>query len=180
MIDLKDQTFGMELEFTGITREKAASVLAEYFGGRIFENDDDYYTAYGVYSSDNRRWNIVRDCSINPVGYEVGDYDEDYQCELVTPICKYEDIETVQEIVRELKKAGAKVNGSCGLHVHIGGDKHDVQSLTRLSFKDILKTAVCGTEAFIPIYLLTLTGYCGSIQTGTDLKVMTAKRSIST
>lgn len=28
-IDLKDQTFGVEIEFTGITRERAAQVVAD-------------------------------------------------------------------------------------------------------------------------------------------------------
>ena len=32
MIDMKDQCFGVEVEFTGITREQAANALAEYFG----------------------------------------------------------------------------------------------------------------------------------------------------
>ena len=32
MIDMKDQCFGVEVEFTGITREQAAEVLAGYFG----------------------------------------------------------------------------------------------------------------------------------------------------
>ena len=31
-IGLKDQCFGVEVEFTGITRERAASALAEHFG----------------------------------------------------------------------------------------------------------------------------------------------------
>lgn len=32
MIDLKDQYFGVEIEMTGITRNKAAKVVGEMFG----------------------------------------------------------------------------------------------------------------------------------------------------
>lgn len=31
-MDMKDQRFGIEIEMTGITRERAAEVAAEYFG----------------------------------------------------------------------------------------------------------------------------------------------------
>lgn len=33
-MDLREQRFGIEIEMTGITREKAAEVTAEYFGTR--------------------------------------------------------------------------------------------------------------------------------------------------
>lgn len=38
-IDLKDQTFGVEIEFTGITRERAAQVVAEHFD--TYSSDPD-------------------------------------------------------------------------------------------------------------------------------------------
>ena len=34
----------------------------------------------------------------------------EYQTEMVSPICRYEDIETIQKIIRELKGNGAIVN----------------------------------------------------------------------
>ena len=36
-----------------------------------------------------------------------------YSVEFVTPICNYNDIETIQELVRKLRGAGARVNSSC-------------------------------------------------------------------
>lgn len=33
-MDLKDQRFGIEIELTGVSREQAAKVAAEYFGTR--------------------------------------------------------------------------------------------------------------------------------------------------
>ena len=56
----------------------------------------------------------------------------DYSCEIVSPILQYEDIEDLQNIVRELVKEGAMANTSCGIHVHVDGSNHTPESLTRL------------------------------------------------
>ena len=47
-------------------------------------------------------------------------------------MCRYEDIEMVQEVVRAIRAAGAKADGSCGIHIHIGLGEHTPQSLRRL------------------------------------------------
>ena len=44
MIDMKDQCFGVEVEFTGITREQAATALARYFGTLSFHRGGAYDT----------------------------------------------------------------------------------------------------------------------------------------
>lgn len=51
---------------------------------------------------------------------------------MVSPVCRYEDIEMVQEVVRAIRAAGAKADGSCGIHIHIGLGEHTPQSLRRL------------------------------------------------
>jgi hypothetical protein len=49
----------------------------------------------------------------------------EYSVELVSPILTYqEDIETLQELVRKLRKAGAFTNTSCGIHIHLDGAEH--------------------------------------------------------
>lgn len=55
-----------------------------------------------------------------------------YQTEVVTPVLKYDDLGDLQQIVRELRKAGAFVNKSCGIHIHIGAEKHTPNSLSNL------------------------------------------------
>lgn len=47
----------------------------------------------------------------------------------------YSDIETLQELVRRLRKAGAKSSYEigCGVHVHIGAKGHTPQSLRNLA-----------------------------------------------
>ena len=57
---------------------------------------------------------------------------KEYSCEVVTPILQYDDLNDLQEIVRELRAAGAIANSSCGIHVHVDGANHTPDSLTRL------------------------------------------------
>ena len=125
MIGIKDQAFGLELEFGGISRKKAAWAIAKvlnstprYMGG--------LYDKFEVTAPDGRNWTIMYDSSVNCQGGQ--------ECEFVTPKCTYDDIETVQTCIRALRRAGAKVDSSCGLHIHIDGANHTAQSLKNLAF----------------------------------------------
>ena len=52
-------------------------------------------------------------------GRQIVSADSDYSVEMVSPICRYGDIETIQELVRKLRGAGMLVNSSTGIHVHV-------------------------------------------------------------
>lgn len=119
-------TIGVEIEFTGINKEKAAKIVAGQFGRK----------AQGWLATDKqgRIWKITNDSSI--VTENGGD-----QCELVTPILTETDIETLQVIVQKLKAAGAKVNESCGLHIHIGAD-----GLTATAIKNLVNNVASHEE----------------------------------
>lgn len=54
---------------------------------------------------------------------------------MVTPILHYCDIETLQELVRRLRHAGAKSDAArgCGVHIHIGAKGHTPQTLRNLA-----------------------------------------------
>jgi hypothetical protein len=131
---MRTQKWGLELEFTGITRKQAAEVLAKQFG-TMSRFSGGTYNAYEVTDNDNRTWKVVSDASLtcqrkeNGVIAYAGDT---YSCELVTPICTYDDIPKLQEIVRELRGAGAFVNNSCGIHVHVDGANHTPKSVRNL------------------------------------------------
>jgi len=130
---MKDQTFGIEIEFTGITRYDAAKVLASYFGTTERYGGYTYgVTGYEVPDQAGRIWKLAYDGSITAEKKRGGDADESYKVELVSPICRYGDIETIQEIVRLLRKKGMMVNDSCGIHVHIGKDGHTARSLKNI------------------------------------------------
>ena len=117
---MKNQTFGIEIETTGLDRERAAQAIAAHFGTTaryIGHHLDDWR----VPMPDGRLWTVERDGSVN-----------DPCAEVVSPVCGWEDIGMVQEVVRALRKAGAKADASCGIHIHVGLGQHTPASLRRL------------------------------------------------
>lgn len=126
------EKFGIEIEFTGITRIKAAKVVAEYLNGTIQEVND-YYDTKAIIAPDGRKWKVMYDgslrCQTKRTGQIVSS-SRDYSCELVSPILTYdEDINNLQEIVRLLRKAGGFTNPTCGIHIHLNGADHDVRTI---------------------------------------------------
>lgn len=134
---MKNQTIGVEIEMTGITKAKAAEVTASFLEGRIAREYDGYDT-YKIIARDQRVWKIMNDASIKTMKNVNGKFktitSRDYSVELVTPILNYEDIGTLQELIRRLRKAGAVSDSEfqCGIHVHIGAKKHTPNTLKNL------------------------------------------------
>ena len=127
--EMKKQTIGVEVEMNGITREAAAKLAAGYFGTGRWEDTarrNGYYT-WSAWDAQGREWKFQRDVSISGPDSE--------KTELVTPILRYEDIETLQELCRRLRKAGAKSDATrgCGVHIHIGANGHTPQTLRNLA-----------------------------------------------
>lgn len=134
-MDLREQRFGIEIEMTGITREKAAEVTAEYFGTRT-HYVGTYYDTYAAIDSQGRQWKFMSDASITAQKKEDGQRvsaGKEYRTEMVSPICTYEDIVPIQEIIRKLKEYGAITNKSCGIHVHIDASPFDAKKLRNIS-----------------------------------------------
>jgi len=129
---MKTQRFGLEIEFTGITRGTAANAIAQQLGTQAQFVGGGYDT-YEIKTADGRKWKVMSDASIHAENSHGGMAGGEYRCEFVTPICTYADIETVQEIVRAIRRAGGKVNESCGLHVHIDASGHTAKSLRNLA-----------------------------------------------
>lgn len=133
-MDLRDQKFGIEIEMTGITRQRAAEVLAGYLGTSP-QYDGGGYSAYSVVDAEHRKWKLVSDASIQcqrKVGSRKQAADRDYSVELVSPICRYDDIEKIQEMIRALREAGAFSNKSCGIHIHINAAPFEAYQLRNL------------------------------------------------
>lgn len=127
--NLKNQTIGVEIEMNSITREKAAQIAADFFGTGRSQNtaSRNGYSTWSAWDGDGREWKFQKDVSIAGPDSE--------KCELVTPILHYEDIETLQELIRQLRHAGAKSDASrgCGVHIHIGANGHTAQTLRNLA-----------------------------------------------
>ncbi|NBI17993.1 virulence associated protein [Neglecta sp. X4] len=116
---------------TGITRAAAAQVIAGHFGTSA-THVGGMYDAFAVRDGDSRQWKVVSDSSIRRESRRGESRNAAYAVEFVSPICKYEDIGTIQEIIRKLRSAGAKVNSSCGIHIHIDATPHDVKTLRNI------------------------------------------------
>lgn len=124
--------FGIEIEFTGITRRQAADVAAQYLGGTVSVSGD-YYGTHRVTAPDGRVWKFMSDGSIDcqrKDGRRTVSANSSYSVELVSPILLYrEDIDTVQGLARRLRKAGGFTNKSCGIHIHLDGSGHTPRSI---------------------------------------------------
>ena len=132
---MRDLRYGIEIEMTGLSRGKAAETLAGFFGTRA-EHTGGGYDAYAMRDAQGRVWKIVSDGSIQTQKKVRGQTvyaDSTYSVELVSPVCVYEDIGTIQEIVRALRRNNALVNDSCGIHVHVGAEKFDAQHLRNIT-----------------------------------------------
>ena len=130
---IKKQRYGVEVEMTGITRAKAASIIAEVFGTRASSSDRSCYHTITIKDQSSRTWKVMRDSSISPARNDgTNEYMDEYRVEMVTPPLNYEDIETLQTIIRKLREAGAKANSSCGIHIHVDGANHTPKSLKKL------------------------------------------------
>lgn len=128
---MKTQTFGVEIELTGITRCQAANVIADYFH-TTKTHAGTYYDKYEVVDNKGRKWTTMSDGSIRTEMKDGSRASDLYSCEVVTPICKWEDIEDIQEIVRQLRHKGAIANSSCGIHVHVGAERQTAKTLRNL------------------------------------------------
>ena len=127
--EMKKQTIGVEVEMNNIDRSRAAKVAAEFFGTGRFEDTArrNGYCTWSAWDAQGREWKFQRDVSI--------DGPDSQKCELVTPILTYADMETLQELIRRLRRAGAKSDSTrgCGVHIHIGAKGHTPQTLRNLA-----------------------------------------------
>ena len=154
-IGIKDQCFGVEVEMTGITREQAAHALADYFGTSPQYLGTGYDT-WGATDPEGKVWKLMSDASIRAerktrTGY-TSNAGTSYRVEMVTPKLTYEELPKFQECIRRVRAAGAKVNSSCGIHVHVDAANHNRQSLKNLigimySKEDILFKALQVNES---------------------------------
>ena len=128
---IKRQKFGVEIECTGLTRSAAAKAVAKVLGGT-----PDYfggsYDRYDVYDNQGRIWKIMSDSSIRCTTKDGTSASKRYSVELVTPILEYDDMATLQEVVRSIRRSGGVCNESTGIHIHIDFEPYDPQKLRNL------------------------------------------------
>lgn len=146
---MKTQKFGIEIELTGITRETAAAVIAEYFGTESCYAGT-YYETYEATDRQGRIWKATYDSSImakKKVRGRIVSADDTYKTEIVSPILTYEDIPDLQGIIRQLRHKGAFTGEKCGIHIHVDASRYTPQTLRNMvniiaSKEDILYKAL--------------------------------------
>ncbi len=120
--------FGIEIETIGQTRNKVAEAIASITGGQVRHTGTPRcYDPWEVIAPDGRKWKVMADSSLSA--------SFNYQAEVVSPILTYADIETLQEIIRAVRRAGAKVDASCGIHIHV-----DAAAFTPKAVCNLVKT----------------------------------------
>lgn len=99
--DLPSIRFGVEIECIGLGATRAVAALTE-------AGLDAYDAGYTHETS--RRWKIVSDSSLHGPR----------PCEVVSPILQgAEGLRDLLTVLNTLRRKGARVNSSCGIHVHI-------------------------------------------------------------
>ena len=155
---MKAQTIGVEIEMHSITRQNAAKAAVEFFGTGRYEYTArrNGYQTWSAYDGQGREWKFQRDSSIRA-------RTDEEKCEMVTPILTYSDIESLQELVRTLRRKGAKSDPDhmCGVHIHIGAAGHNAKSLRNLanlmaSHEGLLTSAIRIDQSRISRYCKTV------------------------
>ena len=110
---------------------RAAKLAAEFFGTGRYENTAQPQRVQHlerVGRASGREWKFQKDVTIAGPDSE--------KCELVTPILTYADMETLQELIRRLRRAGAKSDCHQGLrrsHPHRSQGPHARRRLRNLA-----------------------------------------------
>lgn len=100
-----DITFGIEIECIGLNTSAATQALRTA-GVQCVDEGYDHTT--------RSTWKVVPDGSLTGRGGT---------CEVVSPILRGTDgLTEVRTVMSILRAAGAKVNESCGMHIHIGAE----------------------------------------------------------
>ena len=83
---MKTLKFGIEIELTGITKNKAAKTIAAYFGTRETNYEGGVYDTYTAKDNKGRKWKVMYDSSIRAEKKNGTYANDNYKTEVVSPI----------------------------------------------------------------------------------------------
>jgi len=122
---MKTLRFGIEIETVGQTRETVARAIQTVVGGTVTHIGTPWcYDPWTVTDRRGRTWKVMADASLSAA--------KAYQAEVVSPILRYDDIPELQEVVRAVRKARAKVDHSTGIHIHVDAASFDARRVGNL------------------------------------------------
>ena len=124
-------SFGIEIECIGLNERMANDVL---------NNGGVACVANGYTHAVMPTWKVVQDGSLSS---RTG------SCEVVSPVLRGQDgLNAVRTVMKLLREAGATVNASCGMHIHIGMDTVTTDGQARvIEYHSAWQAAF---DAFIP------------------------------
>ena len=131
-MDLRSLSFGVEVERIGLRRGAVANAIQVVVGGSVrYARTPAAYDPWHITDADNRLWQVVSDSSLTGAT-------PDRRAEVISPVLAYPDLSSLQEVVRAVRRAGARVDDHCGVHVHIGAgdlDGRQLGNLARMVYK---------------------------------------------
>lgn len=125
-----NRTFGIEIEGYNCDRDELARRLTER---GITTNHENYN------HTTRRAWKVIYDGSLSG----------NQSFEVVSPVLKGQNgLDQLQTVCEVLQEMNAKVNKTCGLHIHIGVSDYEIEDWKRL-FKNYIKMEKT-VDAFMP------------------------------
>lgn len=124
-MNMKELNYGVEIETIKRTRESTAKAIQSVVGGNV-QYVGGPYDSYEVIALDGRKWKVVADSSLSEVPSHL-------RAEIVTPILHWDDLETLQQVVRAIRRNGNKVSGQCGMHIHVGTEAFTPKSIANFA-----------------------------------------------
>lgn len=124
---LQELRFGVEIETIKRSRGDVAHAIQSIVGGDVEHvGNPSCYDPWQVTDGNGQVWKVVADSSLTSVPAS-------FRAEVVSPVLGYEDITTLQEVVRAVRKCGAVVDDKCGMHIHIDSSAFDGRTLANLA-----------------------------------------------
>jgi hypothetical protein len=140
-MDLRELKYGLEIETIGKTRREIAGAIQSVVGGEVKHiGAPQCYDPWQVTDARGRTWKVVADSSLTSVSKQ-------YQAEVVTPVLTYGDIPELQKVVRAIRRAGGRVDKSCGIHCHLDMSRFNARQVSNLvryfyKYEDYLMAAL--------------------------------------
>lgn len=122
-----DIQYGIELEYTGMTRFNSAKNLSDFYGCSFIHTNEHGLDTYKLTNG----YKIVSDSSVSA---------HPESNELVTPVLSLNDMDKLLKALDMLKSKGAYADDSCGLHVHVSNEHmYEVATIKKLLQHDFTR-----------------------------------------
>lgn len=114
-------TYGVEIEIVGKSRSDIKDIIVQMTKGIAQPINPSPAPDQWAIRMDGYRypWKVVDDVSLKGVRKE-------FRAEINSPVFSTEkELELLKKIMRSVRRSGARINRSCGVHVHIGLQQFD-------------------------------------------------------